>query len=210
VIGSATALVAVLIAEGGLVETRGELGLAVGDVVVYGSHGVGRVAIRGDTSVVVEFATSGLTVTMPIECAAGCIRPLSTPAEIASVGRTLRCADTDVDANWQRRLKATRTKVTSGEAVALAEVVRDANRRDERGSNQPGSLSLSERQLYLKARQLLAHEIAASRGVEPAYADEWIGEQMAANAKRALAPSNVALQANAEPSGNRARRRGLI
>lgn len=197
-------------------ETRGELNLAVGDVVVYASHGVGRVAIRREEGVVVEFATSGLSVILPLERAFACVRPLSTEAQIVSVGETLGGADPDVDSSWQRRLKATKAKVTGGEAVDLAEVIRDVSRRDERASarNEPGKLSLTERQLYIKARQLLADEIGASRGVDRAHADEWIAEQLTANAhqehplqERGAARLSRPLVATVEPSGNRARRR---
>ena len=196
--------------------TLGELGLAVDDIVVYASHGVGRVAIRRERSIVVEFASTGLTVILPIERAVACVRALSTEAEIASVGRMLGDADTAVHASWQSRLKATRAKVTRGEAVDLAEVIRDASRREERTSarSEPGRLSLTERELYLKARQLLADEIGASRDVDPTCADKWIGEQIAANGDleslpqtRGLTTLTAALEATAEPSGNRARRR---
>jgi RNA polymerase-interacting CarD/CdnL/TRCF family regulator len=143
------------------------------------------------------------------------MRPVSSEAEIASIGQTLG-GTADVHSNWQRRLKATRAKVTGGEAVGLAEVIRDASRRDERASalNEPGKLSVTERQLYLKARQLLADEIGASRDVDPACADKWIGEQIAVNAAleslpqtRGLTSLTATLEATAEPSGNRARRR---
>jgi RNA polymerase-interacting CarD/CdnL/TRCF family regulator len=200
------------------VERLEELGLAVDDIVVYASHGVGRVAIRRGQSIVVEFANTGLTVILPIERAVACVRPLSTEAEIASVGQTLGGADTDVDANWQSRLKATRAKVTAGEAVELAEVIRDASRREERAfaRSEPGKLSPTERQLYLKARQLLADEIGASRGVDPADADEWIADRIAANADHERLPQaqdltalTATLDETIQPSGNRARRRHL-
>jgi RNA polymerase-interacting CarD/CdnL/TRCF family regulator len=42
-----------------------------------------------------------------------------------------------------------------------------------------GGLSTNERQLYRKARQLLADELGASRGLEPAEADAWIDAQLA-------------------------------
>jgi RNA polymerase-interacting CarD/CdnL/TRCF family regulator len=63
--------------------------------------------------------------------------------------------------------------VTGGEAAGLAEVIRDANRRNERATarKEPGRLTLTERQLYIKARKLLADEIAASRGVDAPAAD---------------------------------------
>jgi CarD family transcriptional regulator len=197
-------------------EALGELGLAVDDIVVYAGHGVGRIAMRREQSVVVEFPSPGLTVILPLERAVACVRPLSTEAEIACVGRTLGGANTDVHTNWQGRLKATRAKVTGGEAVDLAEVIRDASRREERASarSEPGKLSLTERQLYLKARQLLADEISASRGVDPADADEWIADRIAANTDHERLPRaqglrapTAALEETIQPSGNRARRR---
>ena len=138
----------------------------MGDLVVYASHGIGRVANRNQRTVVLEFEERGLSVTLPIERAAECVRAVSTEDEIADIGRTLGEADVASGENWQRRLKTTRGKVTIGEAVGLAEVIRDASRRDERATarKEPGKLSLTERQLYLKARQLLADEIGASRG----------------------------------------------
>ena len=185
-------------------ETLGELSLAVDDVVVYASHGVGRIALRRRGSVVVEFAKGGLSITLPLERAIECIRPVSTEAEIAGIGQTLGGAESTVEPNWQRRLKATRAKIAGGDAVGLAEVVRDTSRRDEQ--SEPGRISLTERQLYLKARQLLAAEIGASRGVDPELADEWIGDQIAMNAPgQARIAKPVAV--TVEPSGNRARRR---
>ena len=70
--------------------------------------------------------------------------------------------------------------MTLGEAVGLAEVVRDGVRRQDKSAVRggPAQLSLSERQLYLKARKLLADEIGASRGIEPAEADAWIAVQL--------------------------------
>jgi len=198
------------------VATLGELSLAVGDVVVYAGHGVGRVANRGDQSVVVEFATNGLTVILPLERALASIRRVSSETELVGVGRALGAADPDIHSDWQRRLKATKAKLIDGEALSLAEVIRDASRREERASarNEPGKLSVTERQLYLRARLLLANEVGASRGIDQAHADEWITEQLAANAAQNRVPLtpdvtrfNRQLVASAEPFGNRARRR---
>ena len=191
-------------------DTLEELRFAVGDLVVYASHGIGRVADRSRRTVVLEFAERGLSVTLPIERAAECVRAVSTEVEIASIGRTLGEADEGSGENWQRRLKTTRSKVTVGEAAGLAEVVRDASRRDVRATarKEPGKLSLTERHLYLKARQLLADEIGASRGVDPSEADAWIGDQIAGEREREPARELVAVaSASGELSGRRARRR---
>ena len=198
-------------------DTLGELRLAVDDLVVYASHGVGRVAIRQPETVVLEFAEGGLSVSLPIERAVECVRPVSTEVEITSIGRTLGGVDAVGQENWQRRLKTTRGKVTGGEAAGLAEVIRDASRRDERATarKEPGRLSLTERQLYLKARKLLADEIGASRGVDPSAADAWIHDQLARSGDREPSretrgsPTSVAplIEATRGPSGRRARRR---
>ena len=199
-------------------DTLGELRLAVDDLVVYAIHGVGRVAIRQQKTVVLEFTEGALLVTLPIERAVECVRPVSTEIEIANIGRTLGGADTVGEQNWQRRLKTTRGKVTGGEAAGLAEVIRDASRREERATarQEPGRLSLTERQLCLKARKLLADEIGASRGVDPSAADAWIGDQLtrkidrepsretSGSATTSVAPS---IETTPGPSGNRARRR---
>ena len=186
------------------------------DLVIYASHGVGRVAMRQPETVVLEFAEGGLSVTLSIERAVECVRPVSTEVEIASIGRTLGGADTVSQENWQRRLKTARGKVTGGEATGLAEVIRDASRRDERATarKEQGRLSLSERQLYLKARKLLAGEIGASRGVDPSAADAWIGDQLARNADRepsrettGSATGVAPIETTPRPSGRRARRR---
>jgi RNA polymerase-interacting CarD/CdnL/TRCF family regulator len=159
--------------------------LAVGDLVVYASHGIGRVARHGQTLlgedediVVLEFPR-GLSVTLPVERALETLRPLSSEAEIARVRRALRDPESPSESTWQKRFKATRDKVSAGAAVGLAEVVRDGVHREQRSATREGtSPSAAERQLYLRARELLAHEVGASRGIEPAEADAWIINQI--------------------------------
>jgi RNA polymerase-interacting CarD/CdnL/TRCF family regulator len=194
------------------VSAVGEPKLAVDDLVVYASHGVGRVASRRDETVKLEFE-HGLSVTLPIARALECVRPVSTEGELAAISRTLGGSEVVSQENWQRRLKTMKSKVVGGDATSLAEVVRDGHRREERtaAKMEPGALSLAERQLYVTARKLLADEIAASRGIEPSAADVWIGDQLSRN--QADKPSGAAAKATApaEPtavsSGSRARRR---
>lgn len=162
--------------------------LAVGDLVVYASHGIGRIARRENRGtrgaradvVVLEFA-DGLSVTLPVERAAEYLRPVSGKAQIARVQKTLRGITEPGGEAWQKRFRATQIKVAVGEALALAEVVRDGARRDDGPTvrGEPGRLSASERDLYIKARRLLAAEISAARGIDLAEADAWIGDQVA-------------------------------
>ena len=161
--------------------------VVVGDLIVYASHGVGRVSSRESRGgaeekqeVVVLVFGEGLSVTLPFARALEYVRPVSTEVELTCVRETLRAAEGTRDGVWQKRLRATREKVALGEAIGLAEVIRDGARRADRPtvSGGPAQLSLSERQLYLKARKLLAQEIGAARGIAPDAADAWIAEQL--------------------------------
>jgi RNA polymerase-interacting CarD/CdnL/TRCF family regulator len=71
-----------------------------------------------------------------------------------------------------------REKVTVGNAIGLAEVVRDGLQRERQLSGGRAVAGASERGLYLQARKLLAAEIAFARGIDAAEADVWIVEQI--------------------------------
>ena len=155
---------------------------AVGDLVVYASHGIGRVKSTRPSGTDADTITlsfeSGLTVLLPLERALEALRPISGEAELAEVGRTLR-AEVDTPAEpWTRQHRRTREKVTSGQAAELAEVVRDGLRREQRRAPGRGATAPSDRQLYLQARALLTAEIALCRDIEPAEAEAWILEQI--------------------------------
>ena len=161
--------------------------LAVGDLVVYGRHGAGRVASRQEKGlgkpheIIVLDLAAGLSVTLPLERALEYLRPLVSKTEVACVQTTLR-EDTALNEDtWLKRWKTMQAKVATGEAVSLAEVVRDSVQRDRTpaAGGKTKRLSPSEHQLYLQARQLLASEIGLARGVELSEADDWITEQLA-------------------------------
>ncbi len=169
-----------------------QLDLRVGALVVYGGHGVGRVSGKrtggagegSSGSVTVELA-DGLSVTLPLERALTCLRAVADADELARVEQTLRRprpADEDAagEKSWLVRATSTRTKIAAGEAVGLAEVVRDAVARQRRASS--GTLSPQERALYLKARRLLAAELGVATATDEAEADAWIEAQLEASA----------------------------
>jgi RNA polymerase-interacting CarD/CdnL/TRCF family regulator len=162
------------------------LALAIGDVVVYASHGIGRVTTRraGDgelgEAVVLEF-DGGLTVTLPIDQAQLSLRPLADELELACVQRTLSGDQSREAQPWSKRFRAIQQKVSAGDVAGLAEVVRDGIHRERQVALRSGmTASPSERHLYLKARRLLADEIALARGIDSADADIWIVEQIGA------------------------------
>ncbi len=167
---------------------RDGLDFAVGDPVVYGGHGIGCVGSResgqlnGEACefVVVE-CSRGLSVTLPLLRARLALRPIATEDDIHDVQTALRAKDPTSPDQWQKRVKAIRMKVAGGKLVELAEVVRDSDLRSRQlaGRDSPGSLSTNERQLLLRARQLLAEELSLSRGLESDEADSWIDAQLA-------------------------------
>src|SRR5919201_3020257 len=162
------------------------LGLAVGDVVVYASHGIGRVESRrpGDGKLPETVALvfeRGLRVILPLARAVDALRPLSGEPELEDVRRTLRAQASPPIEPWSRRYRATRAKVAAGQATALAEVVRDGLQREQRlAAGASGQTTgPSDRQLYVQARALLTAEVALCRGIGLAEADAWILDQVA-------------------------------
>ena len=118
---------------------------------------------------------SALTVTLPIALAQEQLRAVVNETELASVQTTLRGAPRARESLWIKRQKATREKLASGQAIGLAEVISDGAHRQR---SQDKRLSVGERELYLKARRLLANEIGHARGIDPAQADDWIATQL--------------------------------
>jgi CarD family transcriptional regulator len=155
---------------------------AVGQVFVYGGHGPGLVVGRRTEGsgrearevVVLELAAT-LTITLPIALAREELRALVNESELAGVQKTLRAAPPTYDSVWTRRQKATRAKLASGLPISLAEVISDGAHRYY---GEAMRLSYHERELYLKARRLLADEIGHARGIDAAQAEDWITDQL--------------------------------
>jgi len=163
--------------------------LKVGTIVAYPPHGVGRVAKREkrvilgvEEDVVVVELGNDLSVTLPISRAEEQLRPPATEADLKKVQKALREEGVVSDEIWSKRVQQAQEKLRSGDPLELAEIVRDGVRREQgkTSNGTPTKLSTSERALHLKARELLSGEIGVTRGVEPAEAEAWIDEQLAA------------------------------
>jgi CarD family transcriptional regulator len=162
--------------------------MAVGDLVVYPAHGVGRVVAREERlvqsairEVVVLDLADGLSVTLPVELARMQLRPLLSQTDLERVRATLREAPTPADAVWLKRRKETQVKIAGGDPLELAEVVRDGAFRERRRiANGKSQLSPAEKDLYKRARRLLSTEICHANGLEPIAADAWIDRQLGA------------------------------
>lgn len=154
--------------------------LAVGDLVVYASHGIGRVESRelhrGSGEMLVLVFESGLKVTLPLDRARNALRSLSGESELEEVQRTLGSDAPPAPEHWSRRHRNSQAKLVGGTVGGLAEIVRDgAHRERERVK---GSAAPIRNQLYRAARKLLVAEVAAARGIEPDAADAWIVQQI--------------------------------
>jgi CarD family transcriptional regulator len=161
--------------------------LEVGDRVVYGNHGVGRVVGREKQvvlgrrqEVVVVELDDELRVTLPVERAQSQLRPLVSQASLKRVREALRDDVELSTANWLSRRSETLKKLTAGSPVALAEIVSEGAQR-ERARLAQGTrpqLSVGERELFGKARSLLSGEIALALDIEPAAAEGWIDRHL--------------------------------
>jgi RNA polymerase-interacting CarD/CdnL/TRCF family regulator len=157
------------------------LRLAVGDRVVYASHGIGRVESRehhrGDGEMLVLVFENGMRVTLPLDRAQNALRSLCGEPELEEVQRTLGGGSPPAALeHWSRRHRNAQAKLVGGSVSGLAEIVRDGAHREQarrKGGNAP-----IRNQLYRTARKLLVAEVAAARGIETDAADAWIGQQI--------------------------------
>jgi CarD family transcriptional regulator len=135
----------------------------VGDHVVYPHHGAGKVMKKEKKEVLGErreyltimILHNDMTVMVPCENAdrAGLRRVIGEEA-VAKVLSVLRDDVSQMPKNWNRRFKHNREKIKTGDVFELAEVVRNlAIRESEKG------LSTGEKQMYTRAKKILASEL---------------------------------------------------
>jgi CarD family transcriptional regulator len=143
---------------------------AAGDLVVYPSHGVGKITaietqeIAGHTlSVfVVTFDKDRMTLRVPLGKAQGSgLRKLSSQKEMDAALAKLRGRSRAKRTMWSRRAQEYQAKIASGDPASIAEVVRDLFRN----SSQPEQ-SYSERQIYQAALDRLVREFAAVERID--------------------------------------------
>ena len=85
------------------------------------------------------------------------------------VVKALKGGGTQMPKNWNRRFKHNRDKMKTGDVLELAEVVRNLSLRDhEKG------LSTGEKQMFVKAKKILASELMYAKGMDDEEAAEWL------------------------------------
>jgi len=134
-----------------------------GDNVVYPHHGAGKVLkkeIRKMFGEEREYLTikilhNDMTVMVPCENAgkAG-LRRVIDEDTVKKVLGVLSDEVSEMPKNWNRRFKHNRDKIKTGDIYELAEVVRNlAVREQDKG------LSTGEKQMYTRAKKILASEM---------------------------------------------------
>ena len=142
----------------------------VGDKVVYPHHGAGTVVKKEKRKVLgeereylqIQILHNDMTVQVPTENAdrVGLRKVIDEPT-VEQVLKALRGSGTTMPKNWNRRFKHNREKIKTGDVFELAEVVRNlAIRESEKG------LSTGEKQMYTRAKKILASELMYALDME--------------------------------------------
>ena len=152
----------------------------LGDNVVYPHHGAGQVCAKEVKEIfgerreylTIKILHNDMTVMVPTENAAlAGLRRVIDEETVKKVLDVLRDDVSDMPKNWNRRFKHNRDKIKTGDIYELSEVVRNlALRENEKG------LSSGEKQMYTRAKKILASELMyaldKSEDEAEAYLDE--------------------------------------
>jgi len=143
---------------------------ALGDTVVYPCHGAGRIVgkelalLFGERReyLTIQILHSGMTIRLPTEQAhAAGLRAVMDDATIERVICVLRGERTQMPASWSHRLRHNHAKIKTGDALELAEVIRNLSicSRDRR-------LSLRDTRMLAEAKTILVSELTYARDME--------------------------------------------
>ena len=159
----------------------------VGDKVVYPHHGAGTVVKREKRDVLgekreyltIKILHNDMTVNVPADNAERVgLRKVIDEEAVKKVVKYLTSGGTEMPKNWNRRFKHNRDKMKTGDIYELAEVVRNLALRDgEKG------LSTGEKQMYVKAKKILASELMYAKNMSEDDALEWLEETLTDGAK---------------------------
>jgi CarD family transcriptional regulator len=152
----------------------------IGDNVVYPHHGAGKVLRKEKKEVLgesreyltIKILHNDMTVMVPTENAAlAGLRRVIDEETVKKVQGVLQDQCSEMPKNWNRRFKHNRDKIKTGDIYELAEVVRNlAVREAEKG------LSTGEKQMFTRAKRILASELMYALEMEEEEVDEHIYE----------------------------------
>ncbi|MGZ8782818.1 MAG: CarD family transcriptional regulator [Gaiellaceae bacterium] len=160
----------------------------VGDKVVYPHHGAGTVVkkekreVLGQTReyLTIQILHNDMTVNVPVENAEQVgLRTVIDEDLVNTVVKALTAGESEMPKNWNRRFKHNRDKMKTGDIFELAEVVKNLSLRDhEKG------LSTGEKQMFVKAKKILASELMYAKAVDEEEAAEWLEGVLAGNGEK--------------------------
>jgi CarD family transcriptional regulator len=162
-----------------------------GDNVVYPHHGAGKVLKKevrkmfGEEReyLTIKILHNDMTVMVPCENAA--LAGLRRVIDEETVKKVLAVLEDDVSEmpkNWNRRFKHNRDKIKTGDIYELAEVVRNlAIREHQKG------LSTGEKQMFTRAKKILASELMYALDKDEDEAESYLDELLADSASSQLA-----------------------
>jgi CarD family transcriptional regulator len=185
----------------------------IGDKVVYPHHGAGTVVKREKREVLgekreyltIKILHNDMTVNVPSENAEAVgLRKVIGEDMVKVVVKALTGGGTQMPKNWNRRFKHNRDKMKTGDILELAEVVRNLSLRDsEKG------LSTGEKQMFVKAKKILASELMYAKDMDEEEAAEWLdgvlvgttnGSPNGRKKTTAANPTKVASKTSAKPA----------
>src|SRR4051794_34317876 len=158
----------------------------IGDNVVYPHHGAGKVVKKEDKEILgevrqyltIKILHNDMTVMVP--CANAGKAGLRRVIDEETVKKVLAVLTDDVSEmpkNWNRRFKHNRDKIKTGDIYELAEVVRNlAIREHHKG------LSTGEKQMFTRAKKILASELMYALEMDEDGAEEHLDNLLAESA----------------------------
>ena len=165
----------------------------IGDSVVYPHHGAGKVLRKEQKEVMgesreyltIKILHNDMTVMVPTQNAsmAG-LRPIIDEETVKKVTAVLCDECSEMPKNWNRRFKHNRDKIKTGDIYELAEVVRNlALRENEKG------LSTGEKQMFMRAKKILASELMYALDKDEEEAEAYLDELLSRSAETKIVAS---------------------
>ena len=171
----------------------------IGDKVVYPHHGAGTVVSKERRVVLgqereyltIKILHNDMTVNVPADNADRVgLRKVIDEQMVSKVLKALTGSGTTMPKNWNRRFKHNRDKMKTGDIFELAEVVRNLSLRDhEKG------LSTGEKQMFVKAKKILASELMYAKEMDEDEAAEWLDGVLANGGNKKKSTAKVAATA---------------
>jgi len=158
----------------------------LGDNVVYPHHGAGKVLKKEEKEIfgekreylTLKILHNDMTVMVPTENAARAgLRRVIDEDTVKKVLAVLQDDVSEMPKNWNRRFKHNRDKIKTGDIYELTEVVRNlAIREVQKG------LSTGEKQMFTRAKKILASELMYALEMGEDEAEDHLDELLATSA----------------------------